>query len=273
MSILALMGVVKATAVTWCAKIGAALTAQSCRHNRVKRSDTLETRLHRVSDIFLSYARQDRDRVQPLVVALQKRGWSVWWDPTILPGKNWDHVIQAELNAARCVIVTWSRESVHRDWVLIEAGEGKRRGILIPALIDDVTIPLAFTRIQSATLGIVLCAVDRGSASAFRTVHGAIPPASRPAVPLGFAVPGTYLSTCHSDNTHQYAGIDSNIAAPRRSDRRYARLRPRSEAGTLPRQVHCVREGQHQHNCRAHCCSLATARSHPSRAEGLEACT
>jgi formylglycine-generating enzyme required for sulfatase activity len=105
-----------------------------------------------VSDIFISYANADRARVQPLVAALRQRGWSVWWDRTIPPGKTWDQVIEAALNDARCVIVLWSRDSVHSDWVRTEADEAKQRGILVPALLDQVPIPLAFRRIQAANL-------------------------------------------------------------------------------------------------------------------------
>jgi hypothetical protein len=103
-------------------------------------------------DVFISYASADRPRVVPLVDALRQKGWSVWWDRIIPPGKTWDQVIEAALDAARCVIVLWSKESVQSDWVRTEAEEGKRRGILVPARIDDVTIPLAFRRIQAADL-------------------------------------------------------------------------------------------------------------------------
>jgi hypothetical protein len=58
------------------------------------------------------------------------------------------------LDAVRCVVVLWSRDSVTSEWVRIEAYEGQRRGILIPALLDDVTesIPLAFSLTQAASL-------------------------------------------------------------------------------------------------------------------------
>jgi hypothetical protein len=105
-----------------------------------------------VNDIFISYASADRPRVKPLVDALQQQGWSVWWDRTIRAGRTFDRVIEAALKDARCVIVLWSRTSIESDWVRTEADEAKRRGILVPALIDDVEIPLAFRRIQAANL-------------------------------------------------------------------------------------------------------------------------
>jgi len=105
-----------------------------------------------VSDIFISYARVDRPRVKPLVDELERRGRSVWWDRTIRPGKTWDQVIKAALTDARCVIVLWSWNSIQSRWVRTEADDAKRRGILVPALLDDVVIPLAFRRMQAANL-------------------------------------------------------------------------------------------------------------------------
>jgi formylglycine-generating enzyme required for sulfatase activity len=107
---------------------------------------------HTVSDIFLSYARSDLPRVKPLVDSLSRRGWSVWWDNRIPPGKTWDQVIEKQLKAARCVLVLWSKHSVQRHWVLTEAHYGLKREILVPALLDDTEIPLAFERIQAANL-------------------------------------------------------------------------------------------------------------------------
>ena len=105
-----------------------------------------------MADIFISYASVDRPRVKPLVEALKQRGWSVWWDRTILAGKTFDRVIEAALKDSRCVMVLWSKDSVESDWVWTEADEGKRRRILVPAVLDDIVIPFAFRRIQTANL-------------------------------------------------------------------------------------------------------------------------
>jgi hypothetical protein len=103
-------------------------------------------------EIFLSYASSDRATAQAVAAALSALGWSVWWDRTIPPGKSFDQVIEAALDTAKCVIVLWSKASVSSDWVKSEASEGARRRILIPALIEDITIPLEFRRIQAASL-------------------------------------------------------------------------------------------------------------------------
>jgi hypothetical protein len=105
-----------------------------------------------MSDIFISYARADKDKAELLATAFSHKGWSVWWDREIPPGKSFDETIEYELNAARCVIVLWSKESVASRWVKTEAAEAAERGILVPALIEQVKIPLEFKRIEAADL-------------------------------------------------------------------------------------------------------------------------
>lgn len=105
-----------------------------------------------MSSIFLSYASRDRERVEPLVRALEEAGLSVWWDRQIETGTEFDRTIEAQLDAAQAVVVVWSRSSVESDWVRTEAEEARQRGILVPVRIDDVTPPLAFRRTQTADL-------------------------------------------------------------------------------------------------------------------------
>jgi hypothetical protein len=105
-----------------------------------------------MSDIFISYASADRERAKLVSGTLDRRGWSVWWDRTIPPGKEYDEVIEKALDSAKCVVVLWSNVSVASSWVKTEAAEAMRRKILVPALIDEVKIPLEFRRLQAADL-------------------------------------------------------------------------------------------------------------------------
>ena len=105
-----------------------------------------------MSDIFISYARQDRPRAEAIAKALEDHGWSVWWDWNIPAGKTFRQVIQEQLDKARCVIVLWSATSITRKWVIEEASEGEERGILVPVLIEKVRPPLGFRSMQAADL-------------------------------------------------------------------------------------------------------------------------
>jgi outer membrane biosynthesis protein TonB len=105
-----------------------------------------------MSDIFISYASPDRPFAQKLSHALEQQDFSVWWDRTIAPGKTFDEVIEAALSEASSVIVVWSKMSVTSQWVRAEAGDAMNRGILIPVLHEEVTLPLVFRQIQAAQL-------------------------------------------------------------------------------------------------------------------------
>jgi tetratricopeptide (TPR) repeat protein len=105
-----------------------------------------------MSEIFISYAREDRAKAQALAQLLQDQHWNVWWDKVIPPGMKYGDVIGAELASAKAVIVLWSRASVASDWVKDEAQEGANRNVLVPVLIDKVSPPYGFRQVQTADL-------------------------------------------------------------------------------------------------------------------------
>ena len=61
-----------------------------------------------MSDIFISYKREDRPRAKQIAEKLQENGFSVWWDRKIPAGKSFDQVIQKALDEASCIVVLWS---------------------------------------------------------------------------------------------------------------------------------------------------------------------
>src|SRR5262249_40833105 len=105
-----------------------------------------------VMDVFLSYASEDRERAATLARSLEASGWSVWWDRKIVAGRAFDEAIERELETARSVVVLWSGSSVASEWGKNEAAAAAERGVLVPALIERVKIPLEFRRKQTADL-------------------------------------------------------------------------------------------------------------------------
>ncbi|MBK9946404.1 MAG: cadherin-like beta sandwich domain-containing protein [Nitrospira sp.] len=106
-----------------------------------------------MSDIFISYAREDKPRVKSLAHALEKKGWSVWWDVRIPAGQSYEEVIEKALKTAKSVVVVWTENSVKSQFVKNEAKRGLRRNVLIPAmLLEEVEIPLEFEHLQAAHL-------------------------------------------------------------------------------------------------------------------------
>jgi hypothetical protein len=105
-----------------------------------------------VSDVFLSYAREDRERARLIAEAIESQGWSVWWDRKIVAGQAFDRTIEEQLESAQAVVVLWSAQSVESEWVRNEAGMASERELLVPVLIEDVKQPLEFRRRHAANL-------------------------------------------------------------------------------------------------------------------------
>ncbi|MGD2153958.1 MAG: toll/interleukin-1 receptor domain-containing protein [Gemmatimonadales bacterium] len=168
-----------------------------------------------MSDVFLSYAREDLSHAERLARALEAAGWSVWWDRSIPAGKTFDEVIEAKLEAARCVVVLWSRAAVASDWVREEASEGKRRGILVPVLIEsEVKVPLGFRRIQAADLADWDGSdTDSSFQQLVRDIGSVRTGESRPVLRIVPAPPGARLlflveALVIEDDTHLVLGAD-----------------------------------------------------------------
>jgi WD40 repeat protein len=128
--------------------------------------------------VFLSYGRGDRAVAHRLAEQLDAGGFSVWWDRDIDVGVPYDRVIERALADAACVVALWSRESVESDWVRAEADEGRRRGILVPALVEDVNPPLQFRLLETIDLTRWSQGDDAPSFDRFRSAVARLSPPS-----------------------------------------------------------------------------------------------
>ncbi len=108
-----------------------------------------------MADVFISYSRDDRERVRVIATALEAEGHDVWWDHEIPPGATFDEVIDRELKAAKAVLAVWSPRSSTSRWVREEADEALRSRRLVPVVIEGVdadVIPRGFKMVQAADL-------------------------------------------------------------------------------------------------------------------------
>ena len=104
------------------------------------------------TDIFISYARQDRPAARIFAERFTAEGFSVWWDASLHSGETFDEVIEQRLRDARAVVVLWSPRSVASRWVRAEATLADRRNKLVPAIIEPCDRPIVFELTHTAEL-------------------------------------------------------------------------------------------------------------------------
>ncbi|HET9062933.1 MAG TPA: TIR domain-containing protein, partial [Candidatus Binatia bacterium] len=105
-----------------------------------------------VSDVFLSYTREDQAVARRFAEAFEREGLSVWWDVTLRSGDAYDEAMEAALRSAKAVVVLWSMKSVASRWVRAEATHADRNKTLVPAMIEACERPIMFELTQTAEL-------------------------------------------------------------------------------------------------------------------------
>ena len=104
------------------------------------------------TDIFVSYSSTDRAVAQRFAERFEAEGFTVWWDAALYSGQTFDEVIEAELRAAKVVVVLWSPRSVTSRWVRAEATLADRHNKLVPAIIEPCERPIIFELTHTADL-------------------------------------------------------------------------------------------------------------------------
>lgn len=103
-----------------------------------------------MSDVFISYAREDSAQAERIARGLEATGLSVFWDNEIPPGQTWADYIEGKLNQCSVAVVLWSENSTKSQWVREEARMGRAK--LIPAKLDLADPPFGFGDVQAADL-------------------------------------------------------------------------------------------------------------------------
>jgi TolB-like protein len=107
-----------------------------------------------LTDIFLSYNRDDLPTARRFAEAFEREGFSVWWDQTLDPGEHYDHVTEKALKEARAVVVLWSKKSVESRWVRAEATLADRNKTLVPVMIESCDRPIMFELTHTSDLSL-----------------------------------------------------------------------------------------------------------------------
>ncbi|MFN3912339.1 SUMF1/EgtB/PvdO family nonheme iron enzyme [Hyphomonas sp.] len=105
-----------------------------------------------MSEVFVSYNREDLKTAQTIVDGLIAEGFDVWMDMNLQAGENYDEITEDRLHKARAVVVLWSSRSVKSRWVRAEATIGARKNTLVPLMIEPCDRPVMFELIQTTDL-------------------------------------------------------------------------------------------------------------------------
>ncbi|MDP3735870.1 MAG: TIR domain-containing protein [Hyphomonadaceae bacterium] len=104
-----------------------------------------------MTDIYIAYAREDRERVRPLAESLQFEGWDVWWDPSD-PSIDGSAALDQKLSTAGAILVIWSAYARGSEYVRSEAATGLYKNKLIQARIDSAAPPRPFDQVEVVDL-------------------------------------------------------------------------------------------------------------------------
>jgi hypothetical protein len=58
-----------------------------------------------MTDVFISYKREDKAYARVLAEALARRGLKVWWDVDLLPGERFTAEIEQVIERAKVAVV------------------------------------------------------------------------------------------------------------------------------------------------------------------------
>jgi TPR repeat protein len=109
-----------------------------------------------LADVFLSYARSERDRAEPIRARLEELGLTVFFDVDGLDGGDvFPDVLDREVKAAGAVLSLWSPHALSRPWVRRESHIGMDRGVLVPVAISPISamdVPAMFYGVQQIDL-------------------------------------------------------------------------------------------------------------------------
>lgn len=108
------------------------------------------------SDVFVSYARTDREFATYIANALEAAGLRFWWDAELLPGQAFDQQIRSVLQDVKVVLGLLSPQSLHSRWVMAELTYAHQNGVtIVPVLVAGAQpedLPLPFNEIHALVL-------------------------------------------------------------------------------------------------------------------------
>lgn len=105
-------------------------------------------------DVFISYKRTDRSRVELIASLLRESGFDVWFDArlNVGSGEGFDAEINREVASAHCVVACWTEDAVKSIYVRAEALKGLEANRLAPIFLSKCNLPIPFNAVDVVDL-------------------------------------------------------------------------------------------------------------------------
>lgn len=107
-----------------------------------------------MADIFISYKRSERQRIERMAELLRASSLTVWFDAQLEAGRGegFDAEIEREVTSAHCVVACWTKDALKSMYVKAEAKKGLEREALVPVFLEQCQLPVPFNGVDTIDL-------------------------------------------------------------------------------------------------------------------------
>jgi TIR domain len=91
--------------------------------------------------LFVSYKREDFDRISDALDFMQECGYRIWYDKGIPGGAEWDALIEERLTNSKIVLLFVSQRAIESKWARREAKYADSKGKpMLPIFLEEVKL-------------------------------------------------------------------------------------------------------------------------------------
>lgn len=163
-----------------------------------------------MADVFISYKRRLRGRVEQIAAILEAAGYSVWYDASLDAGERFGPEIARQVREAKCVVVCWSNDAFahggdRNGWVVSEASIGRDRGVYVPLLLEDADLDPPFNGDHVLDLRHINQSTSHSDPAWAQVVNAVARKAGRAAASVAPAASGPVMAPAAAAPTHAAA--------------------------------------------------------------------
>jgi adenylate cyclase len=105
-----------------------------------------------MTDVFISYKREEREAVQIIADKLAALEVEVWFDVGLKSEGSFDSQIADQLSAAKAVLVCWTPGAIASEWVRAEAAQAREADKYVACFLEPTSLIAPFNLVQTEDL-------------------------------------------------------------------------------------------------------------------------